>query len=50
MMYAIRNKSNAGLAWSDSDGWVDDDSYDLFTFQERDDMELPPGGEWWRVD
>jgi hypothetical protein len=50
MMYAIRNSHDAGLAWSNEYGWVDNDSYDLFTQEECDTMNLPIEGKWWRVE
>ena len=35
-MYAIRNVNDHGLAWSNEFGWVDDESYDLFTEIEKE--------------
>jgi hypothetical protein len=49
MMYAIRNVKDHGLAWSNEWGWVDNESYDLFTQQEHDTLHLPLDGEWWTV-
>lgn len=49
MYYAIRNVNDTGLAWSNEFGWVDNESYDLFTQDERDTLNLPIEGEWWRV-
>ena len=39
-------KAKRNLAWSNVDGWVSDDSYDLFDSTERTNLNLPMGGEW----
>jgi hypothetical protein len=48
-MYAIRNINDAGLAWSNECGWVDDDSYDLFTEEEKAKLNLPIEGRWHKI-
>lgn len=45
-MYSIRNVNDSGLAWSNTHGWVDDESYDLFTESEKEEMNLPMEGRW----
>jgi hypothetical protein len=45
-MYAIRNINDSGLAWSNEFGWVDDESYDLFTDEEANTLNLPIEGRW----
>lgn len=32
--------------WSNAQGWVDRDSCDVFTSEERDRLDLPMEGEW----
>lgn len=36
-------------AWSNTYGWVDNDTYDTFTPEERETMQLPAGGRWVQV-
>jgi|GEM_PF-2869653 len=45
-MFCIRCEHDAGLAWSNAFGWVDNHSYDLFTAEERATLTLPLQGRW----
>lgn len=47
MMWAIRNVKDHSLAWSNEWGWVDNNSYDLFSESEKGELNLPIDGEWW---
>jgi len=47
-MYVIRNKNDLSLAWSNEFGWVDDGGYDLFTESEKEKLNLPIEGVWYR--
>ena len=48
-MYAIRNRHDDQLFWSNKFGWVESPNEDLFTQQERDSLSLPIGGVWVKV-
>lgn len=47
--YAIRNVNDAVLAWSNTYGWIDNDTYDTFTEDEKTSLQLPIDGEWWQL-
>jgi len=34
------------LFWSNNDGWVDKDSADRFTEEQKENLNLPDGGKW----
>lgn len=38
------------LAWSNTQGWVEGEDFDLFTDEEKAEMRLPLGGEWQEAD
>jgi hypothetical protein len=44
--FAIANKDNPELLWSNTSGWVDHEDFDLFTLEESETLDLPIGGEW----
>lgn len=44
--YVIRNVNDAGLAWSNTFGWVDNDTYDVFSEAEKATLNLPIEGRW----
>ena len=46
--YIIEN--DAGLLWSNSEGWTDSDDYDTFSETEHESLALPIGGRWVQVD
>ena len=46
--FAIVCIKNPELLWSNTNGWVDDEDFDLFTMQETETLNLPLEGEWIR--
>lgn len=44
--YRIRSPAWHRFYWSNADGWVDRDSSDLFSHDEKENMSLPMYGEW----
>jgi hypothetical protein len=47
--FAIYNINDPSLLWSNTYGWVDDDdSFDLFTIEESETLNLPLEGQWVR--
>jgi hypothetical protein len=44
--YVIRCITDHSLLWSNTDGWVDDDCFDVFTLEETESLNLPLEGEW----
>ena len=48
MHYIITNKTDRDLAWSNAYGWCDE-TFDTFTEEERETLDLPIGGEWTQV-
>lgn len=45
-MWAIVNQSNNDEMWSNTHGWVETPTYDLFTNAEKQAITLPIGGTW----
>jgi hypothetical protein len=45
-MYAIKNKDDDQLFWSNALGWVESPDETLFSQEERDTLNLPIGGVW----
>jgi hypothetical protein len=46
--FAISNTNNPELLWSNTNGWVDDEDFDLFTLEESETLKLPLEGQWVR--
>lgn len=44
--YRIRSPAWDRHYWSNTDGWVDRESSDLFSSEEKDRLKLPMYGEW----
>ena len=47
--FAIINKNDSELFWSNTDGWIDGDNFDVFTAEETEHLNLPIEGEWIRL-
>ena len=47
--YAITNKNDNDLFWSNEIGWVDAPPFDLFTQEERETLSLSDEGRWVQV-
>lgn len=47
--FAIINKNDSELFWSNTDGWTDGDDFDTFTAEETEYLNLPMEGEWIRL-
>lgn len=39
----------AGLFWSNTEGWTDSDNFETFTPEETETLNLPIGGQWARL-
>jgi hypothetical protein len=48
MAWIIENKTDWDLTWSNEDGWCKE-TFDTFTDEERDTLNLPIDGVWVRV-
>lgn len=48
MAWIIASIEEPELAWSNTDGWSEE-NYDTFSDEERDTFSLPIGGTWERV-
>lgn len=48
-IYAIYHKKDQNLAWSNEFGWVDTQTFDIFTEEEKQTISLPIEGEWRKV-
>lgn len=48
MAWIIENKTDRALAWSNTYGWCDE-TFDTFTDEERETLNLPLEGEWVQV-
>lgn len=46
--YIIVSKTEPELAWSNTYGWCDE-TFDTFTQEERETLNLPIDGEWLQV-
>jgi hypothetical protein len=46
--FAITCINNPELLWSNTDGWVEDENFDMFTLEETETLNLPIEGEWIR--
>jgi hypothetical protein len=44
--YVIENETDSNLLWSNAWGWTDGDDFDVFTFEERAEFDLPIEGKW----
>lgn len=40
---------DAGLFWSNTDGWTEGDDFEVFTLEESETLNLPIGGQWARL-
>lgn len=47
--FVIQNENDETLFWSNTDGWVDDDNFDVFTLEESEELNLPIEGQWVRL-
>lgn len=47
--FVIQNQNDETLLWSNTDGWVDDDTFDTFTIEESEELFLPVEGQWTRL-
>ena len=47
--YKIRNSNDKDLFWSNSIGWVDRKSADLFTVEQKNALTLPVEGKWIKI-
>ena len=48
MAWIIRNQDDHDLCWSNEQGWVEE-TYDTFSDEERESLNLPIDGEWEQV-
>lgn len=48
-MWAIYCESDLDLAWNNVNGWVEGPTFDLFTSEEKETINLPMGGVWRKV-
>ena len=46
--FAIQCVNNPVLLWSNTDGWTEDEDFDLFTLEESETLNLPIEGQWVR--
>jgi hypothetical protein len=46
MYYVIENTEDIDLLWSNQNGWTGADDYDVFTAEEKEQLNLPMGGRW----
>lgn len=46
MYYVIENTEDIDLLWSNENGWTGADDYDVFTAEEKEQLNLPMGGRW----
>jgi|PlaIllAssembly_1097288.scaffolds.fasta_scaffold11206_7 hypothetical protein len=44
--WIIRNVNDNSLAWSNEFGWVDNDTYTVFSGAETEYLQLPVEGRW----
>lgn len=47
--FAIQNKKDPEFLWSNTNGWTDDEDFDLFTIEESETLNLPIDGQWERI-
>lgn len=47
--WVIYNRRDASLVWSNADGWIEGEGFDVFTHCEVLRYNLPIGGAWRRV-
>lgn len=47
--FVIQNENDETLLWSNTDGWVDDDNFDVFSLEESEELFLPVEGQWARL-
>ncbi len=47
--YVIENENDPTLLWSNVHGWVDCDDFDVFTFEEKETLNLPIEGKWMQL-
>jgi hypothetical protein len=46
MYYIIENTKDIDLLWSNENGWTSAGDYDFFTVEEKEQLNLPMGGQW----
>lgn len=46
--FAIICITNPKLLWSNTDGWVENENFDMFTLEETETLNLPIEGKWIR--
>jgi len=44
--FAITCINNSELLWSNTDGWVEGEDFDMFTLEETETLNLPTEGQW----
>ena len=44
--FIIENINDAELLWSNLDGWISGNSFDIFSFSEMENFNLPIEGKW----
>ena len=49
MNYVIECVNNPELLWSNAWGWTDGDDFDVFSFDEKEDFQLPVEGKWMQL-
>ena len=47
--YVIENEVDNSLLWSNAWGWTDGDDFDVFSFDEKEDFDLPMKGKWMQL-
>jgi len=49
MKYVIENVNEPELLWTNAWGWTDGDDFDVFTFEEKEEFNLPIDGKWMQL-
>jgi hypothetical protein len=44
--FVIANINDEALKWSNTDGWTDENDFDIFTLEEVKILNLPIEGKW----
>lgn len=47
--YVVENNNDNSLLWSNAWGWTDGDDFDVFTFDQKEDFDLPVEGKWMQL-